>query len=119
MNDTVDKSGGTISVGPGLSHGYISRRAAVGSKVWYYPSKSDKLGPVPMTVAQGQPLDATVIAVWGHSVVNVLVTDTVGRQFSVLSCTVKHPEEVFPRDVDGEIVGRYCVWPELQQQYEH
>ena len=88
----------------------------VGRKVWYRPSASDVLGPVPMSVAgpadapsKGQPLDATVIAVWGDRMVNLLVTDIVGRQFPVMSCTLLQEGDERPAS------GRYAEWMPYQQ----
>lgn len=87
----------------------------VGRKVWYWPSASDKTGPVPMSQSTGQPLDATVIAVWSDRMVNVLVTDTMGKQFPVLSCDLLQPGEPPRANADGQIVGRYVEWMPYQQ----
>lgn len=88
----------------------------VGRKVWYRPSAHDVVGPVPMSVAgpaddpsKGQPLDATVIAVWGDRMVNLLVTDIVGRQFPVMSCTLLQEGDERPA------AGRYAEWMPHQQ----
>lgn len=88
----------------------------VGRKVWYRPSAHDVVGPVPMSVAgpaddpsKGQPLDATVIAVWGDRMVNLLVTDSVGRQFPVLSCPLLQEGDESPA------AGRYAEWMPYQQ----
>ncbi|MGE8366002.1 MAG: hypothetical protein ACN6OP_04425 [Pseudomonadales bacterium] len=83
-------------------------KPTVGRKVWYRPSMSDQSGPLPMVATQDQPLDATVIAVWGDRCVNLLVTDTIGRNFPVLSCTlVQEGDEVPER-------GRYAEWMPYQ-----
>lgn len=91
-------------------------KPTVGRKVWYRPSASDVVGPVPMSVAgpaddpsKGQPLDATVIAVWGDRMVSLLVTDIVGRQFPVLSCTLLQEGDERPA------AGRYAEWMPYQQ----
>lgn len=84
-------------------------KPTVGRKVWYRPSASDVVGPVPMSVAGDQPLDATVIAVWGDRMVNLLVTDIVGRQFPVLSCTLLQDGDERPA------AGRYAEWMPYQQ----
>lgn len=83
-------------------------KPTVGRKVWYRPSKQDQTGPVPMIVAGNQPLDATVIAVWGDRMVNVLVTDTMGKQFPVLSVTLVQPGDAYPES------GRYVEWMPYQ-----
>ena len=82
---------------------------AVGRKVWYRPSANDVVGPVPMVVAGDQPLDATVIAVWGDRMVSVLVTDVMGKQFPVLSVTLVQEGDEKP------VVGRYVEWMPYQQ----
>lgn len=85
-------------------------KPTIGRKVWYWPSASDKTGPVPMYQQTGQPLDATIIAVHGDRMVNVLVTDTMGRQFPVLSCELLQPGDEPRASVDGQIIGRYVEW---------
>lgn len=91
-------------------------KPTVGRKVWFRPSAYDVVGPVPMSVAgpagepsKGQPLDATVIAVWSDRTVNLLVTDIVGRQFPVLSCTLLQDGDERPTS------GRYAEWMPYQQ----
>lgn len=90
-------------------------KPTVGRKVWYRPSKTDLTGPVPMSVCGSvqagneQPLDATIIAVWGDRCVNVLVTDIVGKRFPVLSVTLVQEGDITP---DG---GRYVEWMPYQQ----
>lgn len=79
----------------------------IGQKVWYWPSANDKTGPVPMYQQADQPLDATIIAVHGDRMVNVLVTDTMGRQFPVLSCDMLDVHELPCVSHDGSLVGRY------------
>lgn len=86
-------------------------KPTVGRKVWYWPSANDKTGPVPMYQQAGQPLDATIIAVHGDRMVNVLVTDTMGRQFPVLSCELLQPGDEPRASVDGHIIGRYVEFP--------
>lgn len=89
-------------------------KPTVGRKVWYRPSKHDKLGPIPMHVSGDQPLDATVIAVWGDRMVNVLVTDTSGKQFPVLSCDLLQPGDEPKKDAEGQAIGRYVEWMPYQ-----
>lgn len=92
----------------------------VGRKVWYRPSKYDVMGSFPMTLVgnldagNAQPLDATVIAVWGDRMVNLLVTDIVGKQFPVLSCTLLQDDDQPSKDIDGNIAGRYAEWMPYQ-----
>jgi len=90
-------------------------KPSIGRKVWYRPSKSDITGPMPMSICgsieagTAQPLDATVIAVWGDRCVNVLVTDIVGKQFPVLSATLVQAGDEAPA------AGRYVEWMPYQQ----
>mgnify|MGYP000953447591 FL=1 len=85
----------------------------VGRKVWYRPCPNDLVGPVPMTVVghadSRQPLDATVIAVWGDRMVNLLVTDASGKQFPVLSATLLQDGDYIPDN------GRYAEWMPYQK----
>lgn len=90
----------------------------VGRKVWYRPCANDLIGPIPMcgSMAPGaQPLDATVIAVWGDRMVNVLVTDSIGKQFPVLSVTLLQDGDEPPKDAEGKVVGRYVEWMPFQR----
>lgn len=90
----------------------------VGRKVWYRPCANDLIGPIPMqgSIAPGaQPLDATIIAVWGDRMVNVLVTDSVGKQFPVLSVTLLQDGDQPPKDAEGNNAGRYVEWMPFQR----
>lgn len=57
----------------------------VGRKVWYIPSDADLAGNFGMMRVGHQPLDATVLAVWGSALVNLLVVDHYGKTFPVTS----------------------------------
>ena len=81
----------------------------VGRKVWYRPCAGDTSGSFHMYVAPDQPLDATVIAVWGDRLVSLLVTDITGKQFPVLSCTLVQDGDPLPPN------GRYCEWMPYQK----
>jgi hypothetical protein len=95
-------------------------KPTVGRKVWYRPSKFDLTGPGAMQIAgsldagNSQPLDATVIAVWGDRMVNVLVTDIVGKQFPLLSVTFVQEGDTPPTDAEGQELGRYVYWMPYQ-----
>jgi len=86
----------------------------VGRKVWYRPSKSDQMGPVPMICAGDQPLDATVVAVWGDRCVNLVVFDANGNMFRVTSCVLLQHGDEPNKDSDGNIIGRYAEWMPYQ-----
>lgn len=90
-------------------------KPTVGRKVWYRPSKDDQLGPTPMAVTGNQPLDATIIAVWGDRVVNLLVTDSVGRQFPVLSARLLQGDDKPHLDRDASPAGGYAEWMPYQK----
>lgn len=95
-------------------------KPTVGRKVYYRPSQHDLKGPVPMMISgslesgNSAPLDATVIAVWGDRMINVLVTDITGRQFPVLSVDLLQPGEEPKTDANGKVIGRYCEWMPYQ-----
>lgn len=81
---------------------------SVGRKVWYRPSAFDKSGPGAMNVSGDQPLDATVIAVWGDRMVNLLVVDIAGKAIPKLSVTLVQDGDV-PQDGGG-----YAQWMPYQ-----
>lgn len=88
----------------------------VGRKVWYRHCAEDLMGEIPMTVAgTGQPLDATIIAVWGDRMVNVLVTDAVGKQFPVMFVTLLQDGDEPARAANGNICGRFVEWMPCQK----
>ena len=94
-------------------------KPTVGRKVWYRPSDFDVSGPGAMNVsgrplASSPPLDATVIAVWSDTCVNVLVTDITGKQFPKLSVTLLQPGANPPQDVNGNYMGGYVEWMPYQ-----
>lgn len=93
----------------------------VGRKVWYRPSKHDIAGVGAMAVSvnrenptSGQPLDATVLAVWGDRCVNVLVLDITGKPFTKMSVTLKQEGDQMPTDKDGIEYGGYVEWMPYQ-----
>lgn len=97
-------------------------KPTVGRKVWYRPSKSDLTGPVPMAVAGSveagtdQPLDATVLAVWGDRCINVQVLDITGKAFTKMSVTLMQEGDELPTDGQGcPILGGHCEWMPYQQ----
>lgn len=90
-------------------------KPTVGRKVWYRPSNFDRQGPGAMTVSTGQPLDATVIAVWGDRMVNVLVTDILGKQFAKLSVPLfQDGDDESVKNASGEGGGGYAEWMPYQ-----
>lgn len=86
----------------------------VGRKVWYRPTKNDLIGLGAMVVQHGQPLDATVLAVWGDRCVNVQVLDIMGKPFAKTSVTLIQEGDATPKDADGNEVGGYVEWMPYQ-----
>lgn len=93
----------------------------VGRKVWYWPSEHDKLGIGAMQTVKGQPLDATVLAVWGDRCVNLLVIDITGKPFPKLSATLMQDGDLLPKQ--GPVIdattgerepGGYACWMPYQ-----
>ena len=87
-------------------------KPTVGRKVWYRPSPFDKTGIGAMQVAGEQPLDATVIAVWGERCVNLQVIDITGKTFTKMSATLLQEGDA-PPPVEGG--GGYAEWMPYQQ----
>lgn len=86
----------------------------VGRKVWYRPSKNDLIGLGAMSTALNQPLDATILAVWGDRCINVQVLDIVGKAFTKTSVTLIQEGDATPKDADGNAVGGYVEWMPYQ-----
>lgn len=95
-------------------------KPTVGRKVWYRPSKTDLQGPIPMSVCgsvqagTAEPLDATVVAVWGDRCVNILVLDTQAKPFPKTSVTLLQPGDEPSKDGEGNVVGGYVEWMPFQ-----
>jgi hypothetical protein len=70
---------------------------SVGRKVWYRHNEDDRTAG--MQIARGQPLDATVLAVWGDRCINAEVTDVVGQKFVRRSWLLKQQGDEFPDGV--------------------
>ena len=71
----------------------------VGRKVWYRPSVAELAGRCyPMKVIDGQPLDATVIAVHDDRLVNLLVIDAEGNGFPRLNVQLVQEDDVYETD---------------------
>jgi len=85
----------------------------VGRKVWYRPSEQDIAGTSgnsakKMEVATGQPLDATVTAVWGDRCVNLAIFDIYANVHDRRSVTLVQEGDVVPAS------GRYAEWMPYQ-----
>lgn len=84
----------------------------VGRKVWYRPNHLDlNVGTEstpPMQASGDQPLDATVVAVWGDRCVNLVIFDSIGSMFTRRSVALKQDDDAI---TDG--VG-YAEWMPYQ-----
>lgn len=89
-------------------------KPTVGRKVWYRPAKFDTLGPGAMQVTADQPLDATVLAVWGDRCVNVLVLDIMGKPFTKTSIRLLQDDDKPDVDAAGDLMTGYCEWMPYQ-----
>lgn len=88
---------------------------SVGRKVWYRPNERDLAGTTGDSPDTGKmitngkdPLDATIIAVWGPRLVNVSVTDIHGTHHARRSVILRQ---------EGDIIqewGRYVEWMPYQ-----
>lgn len=90
-------------------------KPTVGRKVWYRPSEADKDGKTgdspdtgKMQVNGGEPLDATVIAVWSDRLVNVSVIDIFGTVHARRSVTLLQEGDT------NHQIGRYVEWMPYQ-----
>jgi hypothetical protein len=84
-------------------------KPTIGRKVWFHPNgmKESAAGkPVDVFVKE-QPLDATVVCVWGDRLVNLGVIDHGGAVHSIRSCPFRHPNDPVPG-------GYYCEWMPFQ-----
>ena len=84
----------------------------IGRKVWYHTKGALVLpdGTAFCPVCYGvQPLDATVIYVWGDRMVNLDITDHEGNRFIAKSVTLVQPGGEAPNSCG------YCVWTPYQQ----
>lgn len=86
-------------------------KPSVGRKVWYRPSRQDMNGDFhhsKMEVIDGQPLDATIVAVWGERCVNLAVLDIYAKLHERRSVKLIHPGDPVPE------YGGYCEWMPYQ-----
>ncbi len=86
----------------------------VGRKVWFRPCLFDMQGVGAMAVAPGQPLDATILAVWNDRMVNVLVHDIHGKPFPKSSVDLLQPGDNPPLDEHGTPRRGYVEWMPFQ-----
>lgn len=90
----------------------------VGRKVWYWPTDNEKAGTYGMQQfgTPPQPLDATVLCVWGDRCVNLEVIDHNGKHFVRTSATLLQEGEVPPTNPEtGRPWGGYCEWMPYQK----
>lgn len=84
----------------------------VGRKVWYFPSQDDKDGKadtaLKMETNNKEPLDATVVAVWGNKCINVAIFDIYGNLHARRSVLLLQDDDAIPEH------GRYAQWMPYQ-----
>lgn len=87
-------------------------KPTIGRKVWYRHDGNttiDIMGGMLHPIAYSdQPMDATVIYVWGDRMVNLRIVDHAGNAFSLASVTLVQEGDATPG-------GRYCEWMPYQQ----
>jgi len=87
-------------------------KPTVGRKVWYRPRGISFVQPNGSVFAPSdygaQPMDATVIYVWGDRMVNLDITDHAGNHFIATSVTLL-------QEGDDEPVGAYAEWMPYQK----
>jgi len=82
----------------------------IGRKVWYYEGKPPFAHDLPVGCnSDSQAFDATVIYVWGPSMVNLLVVRHDGAQYVETSVSLRDPS---PSDRHG--VERIATWMPYQ-----
>ena len=79
----------------------------VGRKVWFRPNGAEKLNGADFNNFGPQPMDATVVCVWGDRMVNVTVLDHGGVAHPLRSVTFRQPEDPVP-------TGHYVEWMPFQ-----
>lgn len=83
-------------------------KPTVGRKVWYRPSADDIAGTTGMEVNGKEPLDATVVAVWGDRLVNLAIFDIYAKVHERRSVTLVQEGDDVPEG------GRYAEWMPYQ-----
>lgn len=73
----------------------------VGRKVWYRPSEAELNARGTMLVPQihaipGEPLDATIVAVFGDRLVNLVVFDAFGNHYKRINVVLKQDDDAVP-----------------------
>lgn len=83
----------------------IMIKPTIGRRVWFWPN-----GDVRFTVLdRTQALDAGVVFVHSDTLVNLLITDHIGKTFDMSSVTLVQPGQDVPdRDC-------YCTWMPYQK----
>ena len=88
----------------------------IGRKVWFRPNgvKNSLAGVSDggvhekrLNVFNDQPLDATVVCVWGDRMVNLLVVDHGGETHALRSVDFRQPDDPTPQN-------HYCEWMPYQ-----
>ena len=76
----------------------------IGREVWFQPNGTKPVADgKPIYIFADQPLDATVVCVWGDRIVNLTVADHGGQVHAFRSVTLR-------QDGDAVPIGHYCEW---------
>lgn len=79
----------------------------VGRKVWFRPNGAQTLNGATFENYASQPMDATIVCVWGERLVNLQVVDHGGISHGLRSVTLIQPGDPAP-------AGFYCEWMPFQ-----
>lgn len=83
-------------------------KPTVGRKVWFRPNGAMNLnGAYLNNHDASQPMDATIVCVWGDRMVNLVILDHDGIPHQQRSVTLRQPEDPAPG-------GMYCEWMPFQ-----
>lgn len=86
-------------------------KPTIGRKVWFWLNGASIGAPgtkQPEEFRVGQPMDATIVCVWGHTMVNLSVTDHGGTVHSIRSVPLRESS------VAALPQGMYCEWKTYQ-----
>jgi hypothetical protein len=85
-------------------------KPTIGRKVWFRLNGASIGEPgtkQPEEFVKDQAMDATIVCVWGDTMVNLSVTDHGGTVHSIRSVTLRREGELAPQ-------GMYCEWMPYQ-----
>ena len=84
-------------------------KPTIGRKVWFQPNGINVIENRVVQEFADQPMDATVICVWGDRSVNLRVTDHAGFTHRAASVALLQEDDEPP-----EVNTPYCMWMPFQ-----